>query len=299
MKKQSVLVDWGTSALRLWILSDQGEVVAKRQSDKGMSTLTPGDYEGVLTGMLRDAGLADDAVVQVVICGMAGAKGGWQEAGYRQVPCPPVSAQDSIRVATTSPRLEVHILPGLCQRDPSDVMRGEETQLAGLMSRLQGASVTACLPGTHSKWVQIKDDRIERFSSVMTGDLFAAISTATILRLSIADDGMDDASYLKAVEEAFASPQKISSILFSIRAGAILDGADPVSARSRLSGLLIGVELAAMHDYWASTPVHLIGAETLSSLYAMALNHVGGTTVMEKGEALTLSGLRAGWEALV
>ena len=34
----------------------------------------------------------------------------------------------------TDPRIAVSILPGLCQADPPDVMRGEETQIAGYLA---------------------------------------------------------------------------------------------------------------------------------------------------------------------
>ncbi len=50
------------------------------------------------------------------------------------------------------------ILPGVCQRAEAvqDVMRGEETQLLGLLGLKPGFEGTVILPGTHSKWVELR-----------------------------------------------------------------------------------------------------------------------------------------------
>jgi 2-dehydro-3-deoxygalactonokinase len=65
------------------------------------------------------------------------------------------------------------------------------------------------------------------------------------------------------------------------------------AARSRLSGLLIGVELAAARSRWEGQAVHLVGARPLSQAYAVALEHAGARPVIEDAEALTLAGLAA------
>ena len=45
------------------------------------------------------------------------------------------------------PRVDVRILPGLCQNTPADVMRGEETQIAGYLAKDPNFFGTLCLPG--------------------------------------------------------------------------------------------------------------------------------------------------------
>ena len=42
-------------------------------------------------------------------------------------------------------------------------MRGEETQLLGLLSLRPGYDGPVIMPGTHSKWVEIVEGRVERF----------------------------------------------------------------------------------------------------------------------------------------
>ena len=64
------------------------------------------------------------------------------------------------------------IMPGLrdlLSDSMPDVMRGEETQLAALLGNLAVGSHLVCLPGTHSKWVGVRDGRIQRIATAMTG----------------------------------------------------------------------------------------------------------------------------------
>src|SRR5439155_22401473 len=85
-------------------------------------------------------------------------------------------------------RFSPRILPGVCQRltGAEDVMRGEETQLLGLGTLWPGFSGVVCLPGTHSKWVQLTGRRVERFATAMTGELFEVLRTHSVLRHSFA-----------------------------------------------------------------------------------------------------------------
>ena len=99
-----IAVDWGTSNLRAWAMGPTG-VLAQAVSDRGMSTLTPPDYESVLISLVSD--WLGDGVTEVLIAGMAGARQGWVEAPYATVPCPPVgpggvTALDHARRATES-----------------------------------------------------------------------------------------------------------------------------------------------------------------------------------------------------
>ena len=63
---------------------------------------------------------------------MVGAKQGWVEAGYIDVPAK-LSDISGKAVSVSDLSRDIRILPGLAQRDvnSADVMRGEETQLLG------------------------------------------------------------------------------------------------------------------------------------------------------------------------
>ena len=67
-------------------------------------------------------------------------------------------------------------------------------------------------------------------------------------------------------------PDRLLARLFTLRAEGLLDGLDPATARARLSGLLIGAELAAAKPYWLGQRVAVLGAGDLAALYARALD---------------------------
>ena len=289
-----IAVDWGTTGLRVWALDAKGRVLDRVSSPEGMDTLSgPDAYEAAL---LRLAGGWLDGhkkAVPVIVCGMAGARQGWKEAAYRKAPCRPASGTGLTTVSTRDRRIEVRIVPGICQDDPADVIRGEETQLAGLVSAIGVSDGIVCMPGTHSKWVRLAGGRVTAFSTVMTGEIFALMAERSVLRHSAAGDGHDEEVFAAAVREMIAAPETLTAALFSVRAMALLDDASPAVCRARLSGLLIGAELAAMGEYWKAGAVHVVGAGPLVARYAQAIDLVGAQAVPEDGEALTLAGLTA------
>jgi 2-dehydro-3-deoxygalactonokinase len=65
---------------------------------------------------------------------MVGARQGWAEVAYGNVPSAPPDAMGALRVIETDPRIDVRILSGMAQLRPADVMRGEETQIAGFIA---------------------------------------------------------------------------------------------------------------------------------------------------------------------
>jgi 2-dehydro-3-deoxygalactonokinase len=287
-----IAVDWGTSTLRVWAIDKDGAVLAKASSDEGMRSLMPHDYEPTLLRIAGDwIGDAREEPVCVIVCGMAGAEQGWTEAAYRTVPCAPLAGGRMTPVRTCDARLSVSIVPGLCQADPADVMRGEETQLAGLLARVPGDDVTVCMPGTHSKWVRIEAGCVTEFKTVMTGELFSVIASHTILRHSVASREGSAEVFLGAVRDMLDRPDELTAALFSIRASDILDGTCPEDACSRLSGLLIGAELAATRTKWEEGQIHLVGAGQLAAAYATALESAGARPIVEDAETLTLAGL--------
>lgn len=291
----AALVDWGTSNLRLWLTDSQGGVIAERQSGEGMGSLDKAAYPGILEGHLAALGASSD--LPVVIAGMAGARTGWREAPYVETPAPLVGLfQHAVRPEGVS--RPVYILPGVCQREGGafDVMRGEETQLAGAVE--QGVdNALFCLPGTHSKWALVENGHIRRFSTVMTGELFNLISRQSILRLSVPEDGDAEADvdiFDAAVEQALAPGFALTSTLFSIRAEGLLAAGGKTNPAARLSGLLIGAEIAAIRDdLLRHGKAYLIGTGKLTRLYARAIGKAGGEAVMLDGGLLVRRGLLA------
>jgi 2-dehydro-3-deoxygalactonokinase len=291
MKTEWIAVDWGTSNLRAWALGD-GVILDHAASAEGMGTLSRNDFEPALLRLIN-GWLPRGRKTEVVACGMVGSRQGWIEAPYRAVPCSAVDAGGLVQVPTRDARLDVRIIPGLKQASPPDVMRGEETQIAGAMALWPDFDGVLCLPGTHSKWTHVSAREVVSFQTFMTGEMFALLSGQSVLRHGIAPEGWDDDAFDQGLSEALSRPDRIGARLFSLRAEGLLNGLSPVAARSRLSGLLIGVELASAKPYWLGQPVALIGSEGIARAYARALSAQGVQTSVLSATDCTLAGLSA------
>ncbi|MBR0693105.1 2-dehydro-3-deoxygalactonokinase [Bradyrhizobium lablabi] len=268
-----VAVDWGTSSLRLWLMDRAGRNVAERRSDEGMMAAAKSGFASVLQSHLDALGAA--AGLPVVICGMAGARQGWVEAGYIDTPAPLAAVLEQAVVVSGQPR-DIRILPGIAQRDSRapDVMRGEETQLLGALGGRAAGEVTVCMPGTHSKWVHIRGGMVERFATFMTGELFSVIARDTILSHAVAGAGhaVDSDAFKTAVGTAFEASASVANLLFRVRSGQLLFGGSATAARETISGTLIGLELAAaLPERVPETAVTLIASGRLERLYRIAL----------------------------
>ncbi|MBI1217138.1 MAG: 2-keto-3-deoxy-galactonokinase [Rhodobacteraceae bacterium] len=287
-----IAVDWGTTHLRAWAMGADGRVLAAAASDAGMATLTREGFEPALIALVA-GWLVAGRVTPVLACGMVGSRQGWVEAPYRAVPCTPLEPGGFVAAPCADPRLAVRVIPGLKQLAPADVMRGEETQIAGFLSQDPAFDGVLCLPGTHNKWVRISAGEVVSFQTFMTGELFALLADHSVLRHSVGGEGWDEQAFGLALDDALSRPDRIAARLFTLRAEALLSGLAPEAARSRLSGSLIGVELAAARPYWLGQQVAVIGAAGIAGAYATALTRQGAAPQVVEGDAMTLAGLAA------
>lgn len=278
-----IAVDWGTSNLRAWAMAADNQVVAERQSDQGMAVLDSAQFEITLIALVDD--WLGGEKTPIVACGMVGARQGWVEAPYASVPSSAVmSAQP---VTTQDCRVEVYVLGGLRQDQPADVMRGEETQIAGFLVQQPTFTGAMCLPGTHTKWVQINNGIISQFQTIMTGELFHLLAYQSILRFNLG--GWDETIFLQGIDRAISADTGMIDQLFSIRARSLLHGDN--DGLAMLSGLLIGAELKATRAYWQQQELVIIGDQPLAQRYQSALTSLGIAPQMSNAATMTINGL--------
>ena len=288
-----IAADWGTSNLRVWGIDHQGKVVNTITNGKGMSSLMPSEFEPYLIGLIENwLPEEKNAKCPIIICGMAGAKTGWKEAAYLKAPCPPINKEKIIQVETEDQRISVSIIPGIMQKSPPDVMRGEETQIAGYLSKNPDFDGIICLPGTHTKWVHISAGEIVSFKTFMTGEIFLSLSEHSILKSSVQSDDLDLTSFLEAFEDTYSNPALLSSKLFGLRAADLLENTSTKLLKSKLSGYLIGSELAGAKSYWLGQNIVMIGNDDLCILYQKALKKLGLNATIENAQNVTLYGLQ-------
>ena len=291
-----VAVDWGTTNLRVWLMTDSGQVITEANSDKGMGQLSPKEFEPALFDLIAPY-LTDLKTMPVICAGMVGAKQGWAEAEYQATPCRPPNGSNATKVKTNDLRISVHILSGVKQVAPPDVMRGEETQIAGVLRQQPDFDGIICLPGTHTKWAHISAEEIVSFQTAMTGELFSLLSKQSVLKHSVETDDWDQSAFTTAISDAMARPQSIAAQLFGLRAGTLVGNLKHAQAKARLSGLLIGLELASTRPYWLGQHVAILGSGTLSTLYRDALAEQGVQATLLDGESLTLAGLQSAYHS--
>jgi 2-dehydro-3-deoxygalactonokinase len=286
-----VAVDWGTSSFRGWLMSAEGEALAESRGGEGMLHCIGAGFAPVLRHHLEMLGASD--AMPVLICGMAGARQGWREAPYLKTPTRLDALQEgAIRIDTSG---DVRILPGIAQAraDRPDVMRGEETQLLGVTE--PDFTGLVCIPGTHSKWIRIEQGAVVAFSTYMTGELFSVISQHSILAHAVeasASSSADNQPFREGFAAALAAPSGLTASLFRLRAAQLLGFEERADGAARLSGLLIGTEIAdALQRHGPLRSPRLIGAGPLGGLYQAALTAQGFEVTMVDAEQASRRGL--------
>ncbi len=238
-----IAVDWGTSSFRAYRLGSDGEVQEKREAPLGILQLKGAHFAGALESQVGDWEAAGEATI--LMSGMIGSRQGWAEAPY--VECPAGAADLAKRLHPVEWRGKtLWIVPGLVDRTRGvpDVMRGEETQLIGVLPALGSGRHTICLPGTHSKWVRIEAGRIAGFRTHMTGEVFAVLRQHSILGRLMSDGPDDDGAFEAGLARATEAGGLLHH-LFGTRTRGLFDELAATSLSSYLSGIVIGHELMA------------------------------------------------------
>lgn len=284
-------IDWGSSGLRVFLIDATGMTLATRASQAGASTLKgDAEFEAALLQLAGDW-LSARPELPVLACGMVGSQHGWREVPYAA--CPSEAAQLAQRLSPPND-LGVRIVPGLLHAPANgapDVMRGEETQIVGALQVKPelAAQAVIVMPGTHSKWVQVRQGHIEAFGTHMTGELFAVLRQHSVLGRLMASQENDTRSGTQHDPQAFLAGVDASADTSSPGLGHQLFTARtlPLTGRMRsgavadyLSGILIGHELQAglawrKEAALGQAPLVLVGEPELCQRYVRALERLG------------------------
>jgi 2-dehydro-3-deoxygalactonokinase len=278
-------LDWGTTWLRAYRFDGSGQVVESRQQPSGVLQIAaeggaPAGFERALDQACGDWMSADPACA-LLACGMIGSAQGWREAPYVELPASLDALARALTAVATARGAALHLIPGLVARGPlPEVLRGEETQVAGVIEGT-GAPVDAWigLPGTHAKWVRVRDRRVVGFHTFMTGELFAALCAHTILGRTMRPAPAPDLGAFDRGVAIARSPQArlgVLSTVFSARTLGLVGELESEAQADYLSGLLIGHEIAALDQLGEPLrPLVLVGDGALCERYRRALAAFG------------------------
>jgi 2-dehydro-3-deoxygalactonokinase len=299
MQAQLIALDWGTTSLRAYKLAADGVVLEQRALSSGIMQLpkTPRVIHGRECAdgfeLAFDQACGDWLDAQpdlpVIACGMVGSAQGWREAAYCETPADVANLGKSLQTVVSLRGTTVHIVPGVIQRSRlPNVMRGEETQVLGVLQQLPaeaGADLLIGLPGSHSKWVDVVDGCITHFDTFMTGEVFAVLSEHSILgRTQQPSATFEAQAFDRGVQVALSADGELGvlSTVFSARTLGLTGELSPTLQADYLSGLMIGHELAALaavQRQRRNNPnlpsIVLIGNGQLCARYSRALDACG------------------------
>jgi 2-dehydro-3-deoxygalactonokinase len=294
-----IALDWGTSSLRAYRMAAGGDILDTRHLPWGIMRLPAPPGEGAAppaaaTGFeLAFEQACGDWLratpdLPVIACGMVGSAQGWVEAAYLDIPVDLRAIGARLTPVDTRRGTMLHIIPGLLQRQGlPNVIRGEETQVVGAVDSQAdaGEDLLVGLPGTHCKWVRVRDGRIVEFDTFMTGEVYAALRAHTILGRTMADAASaDDAAFEQGVGIAGSAEGRggVLSTIFSTRALGLTGQLAPTAQPDYLSGLLIGHEVCALRALLDArgmpSRIVLCGDEALCRRYSRALPRFGLAT---------------------
>jgi 2-dehydro-3-deoxygalactonokinase len=281
---KSIFCDWGTSNLRAYLIED-GKVIRNYSSNKGLTVAKDLGFANVLKELMADLQAPD--YTPVYLSGMVGSKHGWCEAPYGPTPF----GMDDFRKNYVDVD-GIRIYGGVChtlESGKKDVMRGEETQIFGVLQKFP-AIKKICLPGTHSKWVDVSDNKVQGFSTWMTGDLFNSLIKNTIFKEQISSEEYNHEVFLSGVQAAIDSGPIMNS-LFHLRTDYLFGRVEQQDSHSYLSGFLIGAEVkeAALN----SNEVCLCGSETMMNLYENALGVLDVKVLQLSASEATVLGMQS------
>lgn len=279
-----IAVDWGTTNRRAYRLDSSGQCVDEFEDDGGVLTVPAGGFPDAVAQIRQRLG--DHPLL---LAGMIGSNRGWKEAPY--VPCPAGLDDLAAKLAWAGEREA--IVPGVSYIGDgrADVMRGEEVQLLGAVAAgLVDPMGLVCHPGTHNKWVTLRHGKVDRFQTVMTGELYSLLKEHSILSDLLQREVQINDVFKEAARHAI-DHEALPADLFGVRARVLLGEAKKDDAACYASGLLIGADVRIGLSIPTGAQIAVIGRPELTRLYAAAIATTGRDVIEHDGETCFLAGI--------
>lgn len=289
-----IAVDWGTTNRRAWALDAEGHVLAEKGDGEGLLAVKPGGFARSFADFAA-IWLSPDRVVPVLMCGMVGSKMGWAEVPYIAAPADLASLARNLHRVDFEGNARVAIVPGVsCFHDGvPDVMRGEECQVLAVLAERRLRDACLLLPGTHSKWVQVKDGKLTSFRTYMTGELYNALTTSGTLAQLMEKGEADGDAFLKGIARARQDGAgALSHALFGVRTLGLFNSLPRPGLSAYLSGLLIGTEMRDALAWSGTSSVIAVGSPKLLENYRIAAAAFGLAFEAHDNSALLPPALR-------
>ena len=145
-----IAIDWGTTNRCVYAMRGDGTVITSSRDDRGVTAVAPDEFAGEIEAIRKAYG-----DLPIIAAGMVGSNRGLQEVPY----CAAPATLADLAAGAVEALDRVHVVPGvsLSGEGRSDVMRGEEVQVAGSPRRRTHRRSSPVLPARNAQ--QMDRDR--------------------------------------------------------------------------------------------------------------------------------------------
>ncbi len=301
--------DWGNTNLRLYLCSyNQSQQLEICASQNGPGCIKiENNFEDIFFDLV--SGWLDQfGPVPVILSGAVGSSIGWHTVPYLDCPAGPEQISNGITKFNVR-GLDIWILSGLKTQTilgTPDMMRGEELQLLGwMLTKAQKATEQiVVLPGTHNKWVRVKDNQVQTFVTAFTGELYAVLEEHSVLITQPMGENFSDQFFIQGVELANRlEAGQLLNAFFAIRGRQIQGELAAEDAPSYLSGLLVASDIIGSIGLLQKSgtklsEVTIIGSKMLSHAYQLALGFMDIEAQVCDPTQIALSGYQSVYQSL-
>ncbi|MEP7257964.1 MAG: 2-dehydro-3-deoxygalactonokinase [Flavitalea sp.] len=282
--------DWGTSSFRLRLINAENLIpLAEISGKQGISIMynewitsaLPEEdrisfYQRYLFDQLSALEKKSGCSLKqepIIISGMASASIGMKEIPYKALPFSIGEANFNVWPIAASEKFphSSMIISGV--KTSRDVMRGEETMLAGCDISTGAEEQLYIFPGTHSKHITVQHGQALDIKTYMTGEFFELLSAKSILSASVKKEENAEPYteyFIAGVMEG--ASENLMNTAFHVRTNSLFNTFTPSQNYHFLSGALIGSELGKLPHSPAA--ITLVCNESIRIQYHLALQRL-------------------------
>ena len=280
-----IAMDMGTSNTRLW-LCDEKSIIDFKKANFGAKL---GKLEGkavlferlqtLINTLLLANKKSKEQIDCIITSGMSGSEIGLCDIPHIDLPSDIYKEATNLSVTVIPEITDIPFwfVPGVKQTVDgylTDIMRGEETEVFGILPHLPlNTPATVILPGTHNKIIQVNEKgEIINFKTTISGELLDIIINNSILSGSVSHRFViSEIDVLNGA--AYARSNGLNAAIFHIRVMA-KNGISSDGLSSFLYGAVLGEDVTTISKYANTGSVYIGGNEILQSVYKILLKDI-------------------------
>ena len=276
------VMDMGTTNTRIWLCNGDKVLSSKKGGFGAGSTKSHGkeylfeSLKALINELVTEAGVEISRVERILVSGMAGSNIGLYDLPHIPLPANLETLSKNlkeVRLDSICP-IPFVFVPGLKKLDGNeiaDVMRGEETETAGILCLApQCKDGILVLPGTHNKVIETNEKgEITDFFTSFSGELLNIVMSHSILAGQVMHGGeIVDSCVLDGTW--FSKEKGLNAAIFHVRVMG-MNGRSTDEMTSFLYGAVMGQDAEAIKKMAKERKMYIGGRESLKKVYRLLL----------------------------